>query len=255
MAFNSVLGSLTSRMWSSPISAGATAFGLGAGTFAGAYSFFGTEGSFSDKADAGLSSGIAYGVGGAGLVLAGAYASAFRAGFDRYQGPIHSAVGYGAARNIKDAAGYPASRAASYLSGLGREFRTPGGYKSVLTRPVVSGGIGALLGAYVGSKVSDDSGHSAAVGAVVGAGAGVAAGRLAKASSVWSKWGKSTRAGSILAASVALGGALKLMSAPEYETEDVEQSNDQAPANSGIRDRMSRIGANGDLVFGLHRSR
>lgn len=256
MAINSsILGSATSRLWSSPVSGVAASFGLGAGLFAGVSTFASTDGSTGDKADAGLGSAIGYGVGGAGLVMAGAYASAFRSGYDKYAGSIDQSIAYGAARNIKSVGSYAGSRFTSHFADIGNEFRSPGGWKTALARPTIAGGLGALIGGYVGRKVSDDSNAGTAAGAALGGGAGVAIGRVVRGSSIWSKWGGATRAGSIVAASVALGGALGLMSDPDYETTDVAESDNPTPVRSGIKDRMGRMGANGDLVFGLHRSR
>lgn len=263
MAFpDSLLGKAIPRLWSNPISGVAGTFGLGAGVFAGASTFASTDGSLGDKADAGASSAVKYGLVGGGLVgaagIIGANASAFRAGYDRYQGTIDESIGYGAAKGVKGASGMAskaAGRAGSYAQDIAAELRTPGGWKSAIQRPGISGGLGALVGGVIGRKVTDDSNTGTAVGAAVGAGAGVAIGRVAKASSVWSKWGPVARGGSIIAASVAIGGALKVLAGSEPEEVATAQPEDSGYGGSGIRDRMNRIGAQGDLVFGLHRGR
>lgn len=276
MAFESIAGSLTSRLWANPVSGVAATFGAGAGLYAGASTFITTDGSAGEKADAAASSAIGYGVTGAGLVLGvgvvGATAAAFRAGRDGYgklpkgmfgperRVPINESVGYGAAKGVK---GIPnlgrrtANSVGSYFQGVAQELRTPGGWKTALQRPGISGGLGALVGGAIGSQVSDDPTKGAVVGAAVGAGAGVAIGRAAKASQAWGKWGSLRRGGSIVAASIALGGALKILSGSDPEAADraTPEDNGYSNVDSGIRDRMSRIGAQGDLVFGLHNKR
>lgn len=251
-------------MWASPISGIAATFGAGAGAFAGLSTFATTDGSFSDKADAAAGSSIAYGVGGAtvalGVGVAATTTSAFRAGFDKYEGSLSQSVGYGAAKNAK---GIPkvgrrfASAAGDYVQGVSKEFRSPGGWKSALTRPGVSGGLGAVVGGLIGSQVSDDPAKGAVVGAAVGTGAGIAIGRAAKASQTWGKWGTSRRGGTILAASAVIGGALHLMSSHDEENVDraEPENGGYSDPTSNVRDRLNRIGAHGDLVFGLHNKR
>jgi hypothetical protein len=122
-------------------------------------------------------------------------------------------------------------------------------------RPGVSGGLGAIVGGIIGSQVSDDSTKGAAFGATMGAGAGIALGRAVKASQVWSKLGPITRTGGILALSAAVGVAIKTLSPSQPEVLDRAEPEDNSYRSSGIQDRMRRIGASGDLVFGLHNSR
>ena len=258
MAFNqSIFGGLYGHLWKSPITGAAATFGAGSAAYAGTSTFLTTDGTFSHKSDEASSSAVKWMLGGtaavAGLGYAATTASAFRAGWDGYQGS--RPIMYGASQFAKDGSVFASKRVGSYAKDVMKEIRTPGGWKTALQRPGVSGGIGAVIGGLIGSQVSDDPGKGAAIGSVMGAGAGIAIGRVAKASAVWNKLGGVSRTGSILAASAVIGGALKLMSGPEPEVVDRPAPEDNGYGSSGVRDRMGRIGASGDLVFGLHNSR
>lgn len=261
MAFvNSIAGRAAGRLWSNPVAGAAVTFGLGAGTFAGASTFLTTKGSAGDKADAGASSAIKYAAAGTagvyGLATATGVSGAFRAGLEGYEGPLAESVAYGTARNARSAVEAVQGRSARYARGLVNEFSSPGGWKTALERPAISGGLGAITGAVIGSHISDDPNKGAVTGGAVGLGLGIAAGRVSNASRTWSKWGSVSRGGTVLAASAVIGGALALMSGNDGPA-DVASPDDygQPPAQSGVRDRMSRVNASGDLVFGLHRSR
>ena len=274
MAFpESIAGSLTARLWANPLAGASVTFGAGAGLFAGADTFLTTEGSASQKADAGATSALKWGVGSAAVLgggfLAASTASAFRAGYDRYQpsnkpfwhpgryrsASVEADIGYGAANLSKDASRFWSRTVGAYAKDVINEVRAPGGWKTALMRPCVSGGLGAIVGGFIGSQVSDDSTKGAAIGATMGAGAGIALGRAVKASQVWSKLGPITRTGGILALSAAVGVAIKTLSPSQPEVLDRAEPEDNSYRSSGIQDRMRRIGASGDLVFGLHNSR
>jgi hypothetical protein len=135
------------------------------------------------------------------------------------------------------------------------ELKTPGGWKTALMRPTVSGGLGAVVGGVIGSQVSDDPAKGAVIGSVAGTAAGLAINRGVKASKVWSKFGSTSRVGIILSASAIIGGALKLVNGSQPDVVDRPQPEDNGYRGSGIQGRMDRMGASGDLVFGLHRAR
>ena len=135
------------------------------------------------------------------------------------------------------------------------ELKTPGGWKSTLLRPTISGGLGAVVGGVIGSQISDDPAKGAVVGTVAGAAAGLAINRGVKASKVWSKFGPVGKVGLILSASALIGGALKVVNGSEPDVVDRPQPEDNGYGRSGIQGRMDRMGASGDLVFGLHRAR
>jgi hypothetical protein len=261
MAFSqSIAGQFTGRLWSSPLAGAAVTFGTGAGAFAGASTFAGTDGTIGERTDAGLTSALQYGavgaIGFAGVVGAAATAGAFRAGWEGYKGPLPGAIGYGAARNAKDLFSRGAAGAKSYGQGLADEWKSLAGWRKVqiLERPMLSGGLGAVVGGLIGSKVSDDSTKGAVVGASLGAGAGIAIGRVARGSRVWGSWNPAARTGVIMASSIALGGVLRMFAGGD-EPADRAVPEDNGYSDAGVRDRMARVGAQGDLVFGLHNGR
>lgn len=268
MAFiDSVAGNLTSRLWANPLAGGAAVFAAGAGLYAGAETYATTDGNAGTRADAAATSALTYGTAGVvaagGLAVAGSTAAAYRAGVDGYKGSINKSIGYGLGQYAKDFSKTAPKRAAdisasvrNYGKGLLDEVRSPGGWKTALQRPSISGGIGALVGGYVGHRTTDGSTAGTVAGAAVGTGVGIAAGRAFKASAVWGKWGGGTRLGAIVATSAVIGGAIKVL----HGNGDPEQSDRATPedngyTDSGVKDRMGRIGADGNLVFGLHRSR
>jgi hypothetical protein len=268
MAFiDSVAGNFTSRLWANPLTGGAAVFAAGAGLFAGAETYATTEGSAGTRADAGATSALQYGT--AGLLTAGGAAAVGsvmarqRARADGYRGAYNEEVGYGAAQFSKDfskaAPKYAADTSSAirdYGKGLFDEIRSPGGWKTALQRPSISGGLGALVGGYVGHRTTDGSTAGTVVAAAVGTGVGIAAGRAFKASEVWGKWGGGTRLGAIVAASAVIGGAIKVLHGNgDPERVDRAAPEDNGFSDSGVRDRMGRIGAGGDLVFGLHKAR
>lgn len=244
MAFvDSIAGNFTSRLWANPLVGAASVFAGGAAAFAAVDTYATTEGSASTRSDEAATSALTYGT--VGMVAAGGVAVA--------------ATHFGPARLAESAAkgGIAVSSGVqNYGKGLVTELKSPGGWKTALRRPSISGGIGALVGAYVGNRESDGSTAGTVTGAVVGTGVGVAANRAFKASQVWGKWNGATRLGSILAASAVIGGAIKLAHGNgDPERLDRAEPEDTGYSDTGVRDRMSRIGAAGDLVFGLHRQR
>ena len=252
MAFNqSFAGSLTARLWSNPVVGTAATFGAGAGLYAGTSDFITTDGTASQKADAGATAARKYAIRGAAAVGGLAVASAVSAKLDGYGGNFTESVAYGAGKFGRGRV----KSAGSYARSVVNEMRTPGGWKTALTRPGVSGGIGAIVGGVIGSQVSDDPDKGAVVGAVAGSAAGIAVGQGVKASRVWSKFNSVGKAGVILSASAIIGGALKVINGSEPEVVDRPQREDVGYGSSGVQDRMQRMNASGDLVFGLHRQR
>jgi hypothetical protein len=252
MAFSqSFAGSLTARLWSNPVVGTAATFGVGAGLYAGTSDFITTDGTVGKKADAGATSARKYALRGAAAVGGLGVAAAMSAKLDGYGGNFTESVGYGAAKFGRRGA----RSAGSYTRTIMSELKTPGGWKSTLMRPTVSGGIGAVVGGIIGSQISDDPDKGAVLGTVAGAAAGVAINRGVKASKIWSKLGATSRVGLILSASALLGGALKVVNGSQPDVVDRPQPEDNGYRGSGIQGRMDRMGASGDLVFGLHRTR
>ena len=252
MAFSqSFAGSLTARLWSSPVVGTAATFGAGAGLYAGTSDFITTDGTFGQKADAGVSSARKYAFRGAAAVGGLGVAAALSAKLDGYDGTFTESVGYGAAKFGRGRV----RSAGSYAKTVMNELKTPGGWKSTLLRPTISGGLGAVVGGVIGSQISDDPAKGAVVGTVAGAAAGLAINRGVKASKVWSKFGPVGKVGLILSASALIGGSLKVVNGSEPDVVDRPQPEDNGYGRSGIQGRMDRMGASGDLVFGLHRAR
>jgi hypothetical protein len=258
---DSLLGKAVSPLWGSPIAAAATAAGLGAAAFAGATTFAGSDGDLGERADASAGSATTYGLLTGGLV-AGTGAALAATGYAKgFRGGLTGAAGFGAGSavgTIPNLGRNVAGNASNYAAGLMKEIKSPGGWKTALMRPTVSGGLGALVGGVIGSQVSDDPTTGAIEGAALGTGFGIAAGRAAKAATVWSKWGGAKKSGAIIAGSVALGMLLRTNSPTDYGSVDQAQPEDNGYSsyqNSGVSSRMTTIAAKGDLVFGLHNSR
>lgn len=252
----SVLGQVNQRLWANPAVGATVTTGLAVGTAAGVSSYVGTEGTSSAKFDAGASSAIKWGTIGTGVIGAGLIGAnvtgSFRAGWEGYKGPGASA--YGTARNVRDLTQIGSTKAGQYAQSYSQELiselRSSGGWKKTLTRPTVSGGLGAMIGAGVGHHLSGDT-QGTVAGAAIGAGVGVAVGRAVKAGSVWSKWGTASKVGAIAAGSIALGAGLSVIRGPQYDNVDVARSEDSG-YDSGVADRMKSMNVDGNLVFGLH---
>jgi hypothetical protein len=219
--------------------------------YAGTSDFITTEGTAGQKADAGATAARKYAIRGAAAVGGLGVAAAVSAKLDGYSGNFTESAAYGAGKFARGRV----KSAGSYARGVVNEMRSPGGWKTALTRPGVSGSIGAVVGGVIGSKVSDDPATGAVVGSVVGAGAGIAIGQGVKASRAWAKFNSLGKAGVILGASAIIGGALKVVNGSEPDIVDRPQPEDNGYRNSGVQDRMQRMNASGDLVFGLHRQR
>jgi hypothetical protein len=264
----SIAENAAARLWANPLVGMGATFALGTGVFAGASTYGSTEGSASTRIDAAATSAAAYTTAAAVVGLGGAVAlstaGAYRSGIEGFKGTINESIGYGATRMAHDfGRGVPdtvrgaSKRTADYTKGIVSEVRS-GGIRNVLERPSISGGIGAIVGGAIGHHLdSDNPGAGTAVGAVVGTGVGVLAGRFSKAEKVWSKWGRGTKIGAIVASSVVLGAALRGSSPEQYASTDraTPESNGFERTDSGVGRRMEKVGANGGLVFGLHNSR
>jgi hypothetical protein len=146
----------------------------------------------------------------------------------------------------------------SYRRGLEADFlkgKTASGFMGgvgrIAERKGLMIGLGGAVGVAIGANLDqNDPGHGAKVGAIIGAGGGLVLATGLRASRVWSGFGRVGRVGLIGALSAAAFGTAALMSRSRYA-----QIDEAIPEDNGLRGRMNTIGAEGDLVFGLHRSR
>jgi hypothetical protein len=240
------------------------AFGTGAGAYAGVHTYLNTEGDASEKADAARRSAAGYLVYG-GLGMAGALTAASwlpsRAG-GRLVGGLAYGVGSAANRygrgirldfeRGRRSALKEARADKEILSENALRFRgAMGGIRRVAESKLLVAGAGAAVGAALGAHLDkEDPEQGAKRGALLGGGAGLAISTGLRTSRLWKGLGPVGKAGAIGVLTTAAFGAATVMSRPKYAVMDQAM-----PEDNGLRSRMEMIGANGDLVFGLHNTR
>lgn len=132
--------------------------------------------------------------------------------------------------------------------------------KAFFGRAPIAAGAGGVLGAVIGSQVAEDSGKGAFIGGAAGMGIGLAVRSGMRGSRAWkllSKVPGGKSAALVLGAAAVGFGARALTSQPDYESSASAVSDEMGgyTYQSGTRDRLDRLSATGDMVFGLHNLR
>lgn len=275
-----------------PILGTSAAFGIGAGLYAGAHTFVAPDPDRGPRADQAKESALNWTAGGSLAMFTGIMAARNRT-IRNAVGRVPVNVFKSYAQDIRndyvgsrdqaiheaksamesrfnwqhkplDDGTFSIKRYASFPEGFGPKafedqsfsrIGTKAGISKLASRKGLTVGLatgaGAAVGALLGHHLDkNDPNHGAKVGAVIGGGAGLAGSMFLHASKQWSHLGGVGKTGIVAAASMAIAGIAAITKSPDYETVDVAP-----PRDSGVRDRMNRIGATGDLVFGLHRGR
>lgn len=260
----SIAGRMGSAVWSAnPMLGLGLAFGTGAGAYAGVHTYLNTDGDASDRAEAaGRSAGSYLVYGGLGMTgaltaatwlpsrtggrLAGGFTSGVGSAVNRYARGTRLDFERGQRAALREA------RAAEEIGENSLRFRgLMGGVRRVAERKLLMTEAGAAVGAALGAHLDQqDPEKGAKRGALLGGGAGLALSTGLRASRLWKGLGPVGKAGAIGVLTAGVFGTASVMSRPKYAVMD-----QALPEDNGLRDRMNTIGANGDLVFGLHNTR
>lgn len=137
---------------------------------------------------------------------------------------------------------------------------TAAGAKKFATSALGMGGAGALIGGAVGSQFNEENPNTgAAIGAAGGAVTGVVASTAMKGMNLWKNIGSVGRGGAIIGGALAIVAGSKALSPAQYQSESVSESDDAGSysntASSGVKSRLNKMNASGDMVFGLNSRR
>ncbi len=253
---DSIAGRLGTAIWdTNPMVGLGLSFGVGSGVYAGAHTFATTDGDFFDKSNAARRSGGNYLLyGGLGMAATLTYGPGMVPGGVRGAGRAAKGFGLGIKRD------YERGRRAAVREAIETDeviadsykFRgMMGGMRRVAESKLLMAGAGAAVGSAIGASLDKkDPERGARRGALLGGGGGVALATGLHASRLWGGLNPIAKTGAIgLLSAAAFGGAALMSNRGRYAAVD------QAVPEDGMRGRMNTIGAEGDLVFGLHNSR
>ncbi|CAK9249594.1 unnamed protein product [Sphagnum jensenii] len=210
---------------------------------------------------------------GGGIIAAGGYA-----GYKSYQKHTDEEITERAPHALADFGGTAIFATgvvgAGYLATRGIKPKMPGmpkilnstepitvaGLKSFAKKPLVMAGGLAAVGGIVGSQIDKEHPvEGAAVGVAGGAVAGAAIHYGLKGKNLWKKIGPLGRGAAIGALALTVAGVAHTNREPSYESSDMAVPDGYGDSYnmsaSGVKNRLTTMNAQGDVVLGLNRKR